>query len=135
MARADLLKRLFRSYQGRDDASFRDVAEEIIEEERRKHHVVVARELERILANGLDAPSRFGAAPALVEFDPPPKDSERGTTLLDVRMPDRYIQDLVLDEGITALIGRAVREFRDWDVLATNGLTPAHRLLFCGPSG
>lgn len=38
MARADLLKKLFQSYQKRDDRTFRVAAEEIIDEERKKHH-------------------------------------------------------------------------------------------------
>lgn len=52
MARGDLLKQLFESYQNRDDKRFRAAAEEIIEEERKKHHSVLSNELQRILANG-----------------------------------------------------------------------------------
>ena len=52
MARGDLLKQLFESYQNRDDKRFRAAAEEIIEEERKKHHPVLSNELQRILANG-----------------------------------------------------------------------------------
>ncbi len=52
MARADLLKKLIQSYQKHDDRAFREAAEEIIAEERKKHHIVLANELERMLKNG-----------------------------------------------------------------------------------
>ena len=48
MARADLLKKLFDTYQRRDDRGFRAIALEIVEEERKKHHPVLANELQRI---------------------------------------------------------------------------------------
>ena len=95
MARADLLKRLFVSYQQRDDPGFRDAAAEIVEEERRKHHPVLANELQRILANGLRAlDTKRSANPT---FEPVPMDGDRRTPLLSVRTPDRYFRDLVLD--------------------------------------
>ena len=46
MARADLLKKLFSGYQRRDDRVFRSVAHELIEEERKKRHPVLANERE-----------------------------------------------------------------------------------------
>jgi hypothetical protein len=53
MARADLLKRLFEAYQRRDDQGFRLAADELVDDERKKHHAVVANELQRILSNGV----------------------------------------------------------------------------------
>jgi uncharacterized protein YehS (DUF1456 family) len=52
MARADLLKKLFTGYQRRDDQAFRQAAEDLIVEERKKQHSILANELERILRNG-----------------------------------------------------------------------------------
>ncbi len=33
------------------------------------------------------------------------------------------------------LVDRIILEFREWEVLEANGLTPVRRILFCGPSG
>ena len=55
--------------------------------------------------------------------------------LLEVRQPQRYMDDLILDAPIRAAVDRLVREFREWDVLEANGLTPIRRVIFCGPSG
>jgi hypothetical protein len=45
MARSDLLKKLFRSYKGRNDPAFLDAAREIIDDERKKQHISLANEL------------------------------------------------------------------------------------------
>jgi len=132
MARADLLKKLFQSYQKRDDRIFRAAAEELIDEERKKHHPVLANELEKILKNGI---SELGNLTSLVSFTPPPQDADRKTTLLEIKRPDRYLDDLVLGKTMRCLLDRLLCEFREWEVLLTNGLLPVRRVLFCGPSG
>ena len=132
MARADLLKKLFLSYQKRDDKSFRNAADELIEEERKKQHPVLANELERILRNGTH---ESVTANGFVTFEPPPHDSERRTSLMEVRQPRRYLDDLVLTDPARKSIAGLLREFCEWDVLEANGLQPTRRMLFCGPSG
>ena len=57
MARADLLKQLFRAYRDNDRHSFMEVAHSIADEERKKHHGILANELLRILNNGVVAAS------------------------------------------------------------------------------
>jgi len=133
MARADLLKRLFESYQKADDAAFRATAAEIVEEERKKHHTILANELQRILNNGVRPLNRFQAGNS--PFDPVPTDNDRRIPLLAIRTPDRYLDDLVLDNSIRASVSRLMTEFRSWEVLEANGLIPVRRVLFCGPSG
>lgn len=133
MARADLLKRLFDSYQRRDDQNFRAAAEEIVTEERKKHHPVLANELQRILTNGTRAMDQVHGAH--YGFDPVPMDGERRTPLLTIRTPDRFFNDLVLRPEIHYALKRIIEEIRGWDILEANGLSPTRRLLFCGPSG
>jgi hypothetical protein len=131
MARADLLKQLFQGYLRRDDHTFRSAAEAIIAEERKKHHIVLANELDRLIRNGsASAHSSTGWS-----FAPPPQDAERGAPLFEIRHPERYLQDLVLADVVRGSIIQVMREFADWDVLEANGLQPAQRVLFCGPSG
>ncbi|MCP3995057.1 MAG: ATP-binding protein [bacterium] len=133
MARADLLKGLFQSFQKRDDAAFRSVATEIIEDERKKHHPVLANELQRILLNGTRALEAVHGTPST--YDPVPMDDERRTSLLSVRTPDRYFDDLVLVPDVLNALERILSEVRGWEILEANGLAPTRRLLFCGPSG
>jgi SpoVK/Ycf46/Vps4 family AAA+-type ATPase len=134
MARADLLKTLFRSYKAGDDAAFRGAAREIIEDERKKTHVVLANELTRILENGrgLSALHATDLGPA---FQPLPRDSDRGAPLLEIRQPQRSMDSLVLTREQTDLLSGVVTEFRQWEVLEAHGLRPSTKLLFCGPPG
>jgi AAA+ superfamily predicted ATPase len=133
MARADLIKRLFECFQKRDDAGFRVIAEEIVAEERKKHHPVLANELQRILANGARTMEQVHGVNRL--FDPVPMDGERRTPLLAIRTPDRYYNDLVLRPDVRDTLERIMNEVRGWEVLEANALAPTRRLLFCGPSG
>ncbi len=73
MARADLLKKLFTGYQRRDDQAFKQAAEELIVEERKKQHSILANELERILRNGH---AEQGTLKRFVLPEPGPTDSE-----------------------------------------------------------
>ncbi len=133
MARADLLKRLFESYQNRDDKGFRATADEMIAEERKKQHPVLANELQRVLANGSKKMDQVnGLSPS---FDPVPMDSERRTPLLTIRTPDRYFDDLIFRPDVRRTLDRIITEVRGWEILEANGLSPMRRLLFCGPSG
>ena len=131
MARADLLKKLFRSYKSNDNDAFLAIAKEIIDEERKKHHVVVANDLARILQNGASV-SPFERR---ATFESLPKDYDRGIPLIEIRHPNRYLADLVLSADQEDLIEGVLREFTHWDILESNGLRPSHKILFCGPPG
>ena len=133
MARADLLKKLFEAFQRRDDAAFRGVAEEIIEEERKKQHPVLANELQRLLTNGVRSLHDIQRPGQILE--PVPMDSDRRTPLLTILNPDRYFEDIVLDTKLRDALDRLMREVRGWEILEATGLMPTRRLLFCGPSG
>jgi SpoVK/Ycf46/Vps4 family AAA+-type ATPase len=131
MARSDLLKKLFRGYRAGDDRTFLEAAREIVDDERKKSHVILANELTRILEDGKPTSGRS----MIHGLEPLPKDSDRGLPLLEVRMPDRYLSDLVLSETQLNTLLRVVEEFRQWEVLEANGLRASHKLLFCGPPG
>ena len=131
MVRADLLKQLFRAYRNSDREQFMDAARTIVEEERKKHHPSLANELGRILQNGVAVASPTLSGP----FQPPPRDQDRRTPLLEVRHPDRFFRELVISETQRRSLTRVIQEFRSWDILEANGLIPSHKLLFCGPPG
>jgi SpoVK/Ycf46/Vps4 family AAA+-type ATPase len=126
--RADIIKRLFQSYKSGDDRSFVEAARELIQDERKKHHIILANELAELLDN---TPA-FRVQKSLT---PLPKDSDRGSPLVDVFEPQRYLSDIVLDEEQLSILTQVAEEFRSWDVLLANGVTPSQKLLFCGPPG
>ena len=132
MARADLLKRLFMSFIQSDPISFADAAKELIDEEKKKQHVILANELSRILEK---APEKSTSSFQQLKFESVPKDSDRGTPLIEVRNPTRFLEDLILSPQQIHTLHGVAEEIREWDVLDANGLKPSNKLLFCGPPG
>ncbi|HCF99377.1 MAG TPA: hypothetical protein DEV93_02400 [Chloroflexi bacterium] len=137
MTSGDLLRRLFQSYKRRDDQAFEQLANQIVEDERAKHHNLLADELEGILRgrpkrNGSVSPIASFVARSLEEL---PRDRERNAVLLEVQVPRRTFDDILLSEENTCTLREIVTQFRKRDVLKANGFQPPRRLLFCGPPG
>lgn len=130
--RSDLVKALIQSHRQRDERAFRAAAEDVIREERKKQHLVLANELEQLLGtNGNGSRERRD----LVAYDLPPQDIDRKSALLAIRRPMRILDDVVLSPQQRRSVDRLILEFREWEVLEANGLPPVRRALFCGPSG
>jgi SpoVK/Ycf46/Vps4 family AAA+-type ATPase len=129
MARSDLLRNLFAAYSRGDDRGFRSAAAEIIADERRKRHLLLAGELEHALTRDL----RPGAADPLT-LRPIPK-SRDDRPLLRLCKPERELRDLVLPQTAAEIIGEIIAENRNRAALAGYGLTPRQRILFIGPPG
>ena len=129
MARSDLLRRLFESYARGDDAMFRSVAAQVIADERRKQHVLLANELERSLQSDV----KPGAAMPLT-LRPLPKGRD-DRPLLRLSKPERRFDDLVLDRVTSELLNDIANENLNRTLLASHGLRPRQRLLLVGTSG
>lgn len=129
MARSDLLRNLFAAYSRGDDRGFRSAAAEIIADERRKRHLLLAGELEHALTRDL----RPGAADPLT-LRPIPK-SRDDRPLLRLCKPERELRDLVLPQAAADIIGEIIAENRNRSALAGYGLKPRQRILFIGPPG
>jgi len=129
VARSDLLKRLFAAYSRGDDAEFRSVASSIVADERRKHHELLANELQHALTR-----DRRPGAETPLTMQPLPKGRDE-RPLLTLTKPTRESDDLVLAEETSHLLTELIEENRSRSVLASHGLRPRQRLLFVGPSG
>ncbi|HEX5493350.1 MAG TPA: ATP-binding protein, partial [Mycobacteriales bacterium] len=129
MTRSDLLRRLLASYGKGDDAGFRTVAEEIIAEDRRKNHQLLARELEYELHRDRH---RSGTAPLTLRPIPKGRDDR---PLLRLTKPERELDELVLAPDVRSVVDDVVRENLSRATLTSHGLHPRQRLLFVGPPG
>lgn len=133
MARGELLRKLFLSHRRENNEEFYAVALEVIAEEEKKSNHKLAKDLMRILENGRSAmPARLEGP---VNIDSLPRDGERQTYLVDVRQPDRRIQDILLAKETAAVVDRVFKEYRKAELLRIHGLQPSTKLLFCGPPG
>ena len=129
MARSDLLKLLFAAYSRGDDAEFRRAASRIVEDERRKHHELLANDLQQALTR-----DRRPGAETPLTMQPLPKGRDE-RPLLSLTKPARELDDLVLSADTANLLRELIEENRSRSVLASHGLRPRQRLLFVGPSG
>lgn len=138
MASGDLLKKLFKSYRQKDDETFRAVAMDIVKAEQSKNHHLLARDLQRILAgsNRRSANRNSDMRHSTVyQFEALPREQERGASLLEVRIPERYLADMVVSDEVNKQIAVTLQEFQSRCILQTAGLEPRHKLLFYGPPG
>ena len=64
-----------------------------------------------------------------------PTDKERGLPLLDIRQPQRSLEELVLSKSGQSAMEELLEEHRRQDVLRSYGLHAASKILFFGPPG
>ncbi|MBD2482066.1 AAA family ATPase [Planktothrix sp. FACHB-1365] len=136
MARGETLRKLFRSFSRNEREEFLAAAMELIEEEKNKNHILLARDLEKLLqnGNGHTQPLADNLAP-WNQFSEPPKDKDTGLALLEVKQFDLTWDHIVLSEKIFDILQEIVLENRKQDILAAYNLKPKNKLLFCGPPG
>ncbi|MEA5516592.1 AAA family ATPase [Nodularia sp. UHCC 0506] len=136
MARGEIIRKLFRSFSRNEREEFLAAANELIEEERNKNHILLARDLEKLLdnGNGYTKPLAANLSP-WNQFPEPPKDKDTGLALLDVKRFDLTWDHIVLSEKIFDILQEIVLENRKQDILAAYNLKPKNKLLFCGPPG
>jgi len=132
----ELIRRMIRSHMMDDSAGFRSAAREYVDEERRKNHHILARDIERLLDNGASYSSLSGALTLIgTHSDDLPRDTERGLQLIEIREPVRSIESLVLAQETREQLDLIVLENHESELLRTYGLSPISRVLFCGPPG
>lgn len=132
MATGEQLKRLFKSYMQRDSEAFRAAAEDVIAEEYKKNHHLLAAELEQVLENHR---AKRNLPNHHLTFEDLPMDKERGTTLLDIRSPSKYFSDILLSDDNKQILQRIIEEYTHAEAIRTYGLRPKTKMLFCGPPG
>jgi SpoVK/Ycf46/Vps4 family AAA+-type ATPase len=132
VAEGRLLRQLIKAGAQGDGDSFRRAAEEVIRDERAKKHHLLANDLERVLY-GETSPQKVPSQ--IRPIRDVPRDAERGLDLVSIREPVRTLQDIVLSDENRSMLDEILVEHGHREVLASYGLRPASRLLFCGPPG
>ena len=130
MARSDQVGALVRSHNNGDDSEFRRTTEEIIADERRKRHDVVADQLEATLTEG--ATGR--RPPQVTSLRSLPKSRDE-LPLLSIAQPRRSVHDLVLPSSTRTLFDSLIAEFRMMSSLRAHGVEPRSSILLVGPPG
>jgi SpoVK/Ycf46/Vps4 family AAA+-type ATPase len=133
MPSGDMLIKLFENFKNQDDEGFAKIAFQIIEEEQKKNHFLLADRLKRAIfssANSIKNPPRH-----LNSFGNLPKDKEHNSNLVDIKYSDREESEIILSNEIREKIDTIILENKRSDILRTYGLKPKSKILFCGPPG
>lgn len=124
-----LLRQLIKSGAEGNVESFKQLSQQIIEEERQKQHHLLANDLEKILYG------QYRAGNLQVLPKGIPADKETGVPLLALRAPTRSLADVVLTQENRTLIESTILEHNRSGVLESYGLHPVNKILFYGPPG
>lgn len=130
MARADLLKKLFSSFINDDRELFIKTAREIIADERKKNHSILADDLEMILKGTTNNQKTTNVIKTLNS-----QNTDKDMRLVELYYPDKYFDDIILPKEKLLQLEEIILEFQNWDILMSNGVTPINKLLFYGPPG
>lgn len=132
MASGKLLRQLIKAGTQGDTGAFRVASEAVIQEERQKQHHLLANDLEQILYGDHLQPAKSKAHRLLPNA---PIDKERGFPLLDIKQPQRSIEDIILKSSSVSALEELLEEHRRADVLRSYGMKPASKAIFFGPPG
>ncbi|GLB59181.1 AAA family ATPase [Cytobacillus sp. NCCP-133] len=131
MARGDLLKKLLLAYQRGEDKKFKEISLEIIRDERKKNHNVLADQLQKIIEAEMNISRTFRKFSDMVSL---PKDDNE-IPLIDIRKPQKYLDDIILSQQNEEMINEIIEEFWRSELLKSYNLKPKTKILFCGPPG
>jgi SpoVK/Ycf46/Vps4 family AAA+-type ATPase len=131
MTQADHIKALLRTHGMGDSAGFRAAAEELADDEARKGHRQLARDLRRML----DGTHTISTMPRPHQVPDVPLDAERGLPLAAVEHPNAGLDSVVLAEDVRETLRLLVEDVRAREQFASWGLPPKRKVLFFGPPG
>src|SRR5580693_8870408 len=120
MTQADHIKALLRAHTDRDDTGFRVAADQLAEDEERKGHRLLARELRRMIDG--DSPIITMPRPRLAPEVP--VDAERGFPLATVQHPEEGLDSVILPDATRETLRLLVEDVRAREQWASWGLPP-----------
>lgn len=132
MANGKVLRQLIKAGVAGDVGSFRQVSEKIISDERQKQHHLLANDLENILYSD-HLP--IEKSKVKTKLPPVPVDKEREFPLLEIKAPQKSIEEMILCDKSYSIIEDVLEEQRRQDILKSYGLKPSSKVIFFGPPG
>ncbi len=125
MTQADLIIKLLQSGSNADKIAFQTVAEDMIAEEKRKGHRILADRMHRALRPAFNGNSN----------QPAQRTPQQQSDLFYEITPERTLDELFLPPVVEQQIREVVAEQHRSDLLHSHNLKARHRLLFAGAPG
>lgn len=134
--RSELLRALFQAYGEGDSKRFIEIANDIIKDEEKKKHHLLAKDLKKILSSTPQNNFISNAFSNRYKTNIPiPRDTGKGFPLLEVREYYFNFDDVILTDELKERIQYIIEELKSIEILSTYGLKPKQKVLFCGPPG
>ena len=133
MASGEILIKLFKAFKDNDDVEFSKIAFDIIEEEKRKNHNLLAMKLNKIMFD--ESNKYYPKKNTINNKKQIPIDRDTGIELLDVKFTQKALNDVILSNENQEKINNIINEYFNRDILKTYKLSPKTKILFCGPPG
>ncbi len=133
MASGENLSRLFKAFKENNQVEFSKVAYDIIEDEKKKNHYLLADKLSRILFD--DNYTLSISKSRNINSRQLPTDKETGFQLLEMKFSKVLLDDIILTPDNKEKIEDIILEFEQKEILQTYKLNPKTKVLFCGPPG
>lgn len=134
MARGEILRQLFKSFSQEDREAFYAAATQLIEEEKNKNHLLLAKDLESIIKKKSSNGYASNHVPTYY-YPEVPTDKDSGLPLIEVKTYEYSLERVVLSSENLEIIERIVIENRKKEILNSYGLKPISKILFCGLPG
>lgn len=133
MASGNDLLRLFKAFKENNQVEFSKIAYEIIEDEKKKNHYLLADKLYKVLFDDNSTIS-INKIPKLSNRQLP-VDKESGFQLVEMKFSKKMLNDIILTPQNKLKIEGIIEEFEKKELLQTYKLYPKTKILFCGPPG
>jgi SpoVK/Ycf46/Vps4 family AAA+-type ATPase len=133
LASGENLSRLFKAFKENNQVEFSKVAYDIIEDEKKKNHYLLADKLSRILFD--DNYTLSISKSRNINSRQLPTDKETGFQLLEMKFSKVLLDDIILTPDNKEKIEDIILEFEQKEILQTYKLNPKSKVLFCGPPG
>lgn len=133
LASGENLSRLFKAFKENNQVEFSKVAYDIIEDEKKKNHYLLADKLSRILFD--DNYTLSISKSRNINSRQLPTDKETGFQLLEMKFSKVLLDDIILTPDNKEKIEDIILEFEQKEILQTYKLNPKTKVLFCGPPG
>lgn len=133
LASGENLSRLFKAFKENNQVEFSKIAYDIIEEEKKKNHYLLADKLSRILFD--DNYTLSINKSKNINNRQLPTDKETGFQLVEMKFSKVLLNDIILTPENKEKIEDIIIEFEKKEILQTYKLHPKTKILFCGPPG
>lgn len=120
---------LFTSFLNKNDEQFLSIAKQIIDEEKRKNHMLLAKKLNDIIEQTKQNNNNYSQHP------PIPRDNEKGFRLLTISENYLNLDDIILSNETKKQIEQIILEWKKAEILYSYRLKPTQKILFYGLPG